>query len=254
MSEGVQALERGLRLLNLVAFGGQEGWGVNELVRASGMHKTTVIRVLASLQSHRYVDRDERGRYRIGPAAISLGASSHGRLREIGRPYLTRLAAATGETALLHVLHDNATLCIDKVDSPSPIRVTYEVGSEGPLYAGTSGKVLLAFMPQEDQDRYLKSVTLTRLTETTIVDPDALRANLDEIRRRGYVATPGELDANIYGVGCPIWNRNGDLEAGLALVGPAYRWTEEHVNRHLKVTQETAAQFSEAIGYRPTQA
>jgi DNA-binding IclR family transcriptional regulator len=133
---------------------------------------------------------------RVGPQGVV-----HPHLESLVHPHLESLVKATGENALLQVLRRDESLCIDKVESPMPIRVTYEIGRSGPLFAGTSGKVLLAFMPQGDREAYLARTRLVRYTETTIVDRRQLRRNLEQILTQGYVETFGELDDQVYGIG-----------------------------------------------------
>ena len=91
-----------------------------------------------------------------------------------------------------------------------------------------------------------------RVTENlTITDAEELRRELDLIRRRGYVVSYGELDAGVYAVGAPICNSLGRLEAGVTLVGPGSRWTEERLSRYVEETLAAARRISERLGYRP---
>ena len=247
--EGAQTVERALTVLESIAHAGQAGRTVTRLCVETGLQKTTVLRLLTSLRGFGYVARDATGAYRLGSAAMALGAAARISLQEIAHPHLEALVEVTGETALLQILHRDQSLCIDKVESPMPIRVTYEIGRSGPLSAGTSGKVLLAFMPADDRDRYLARTRLVRYTDTTIVDRRQLRENLREIRAQGYVQTFGELDDQVCGIGAPVWGKVGELVGGVAIVGPASRWTEAARMSGLKAVLAAASEISSSLGY-----
>jgi DNA-binding IclR family transcriptional regulator len=248
--EGAQTVERALAVLESVARAGATGQTVTKLCAETGLQKTTVIRLLTSLRKHGYVTRDATGAYRLGSSALALGAAAGRGLQEVAHPHLETLVRTTGETALLQVLHGDESLCIDKVDSPMPIRVSYEIGRSGPLFAGTSGKVLLAFMPEADREAYLSRARLVRFTATTIVDRRQLRKNLEQIRSQGYVETFGELDEGVCGIGVPVWNGMGKLAAGVALVIPASRWSPEVKRHHLQAVSDAASAISFDLGYR----
>jgi len=179
--EGAQTAERALVVLENVARSGQAGLTLAQLCLHTSLHKTTALRLLASLRRHGYVTRDPLGAYRLGPSAMALGAAARQTLHEVAHQYLESLVETTGETALLQVLHRDESLCIDKLESPMPIRVTYAVGRSGPLYAGTSGKVLLAFIPETERQAYISRTRLVRYTDTTIVDRRQLLGDHDRM-------------------------------------------------------------------------
>ena len=251
--DSLKTVERTLALLNLFAGRPEWSWSLAELAEASGIHKTTVLRMLSTLERHGYLVREaESRRYRLGPAALALGGAAAGmRIRQVAYPVLRRLTEETGETAMLHVISGTQSVCIDKVESPQPIRVTYDIGRQGPLYAGSSGKVLLAFLEPAELDRLLPRLKLRRYTELTITDRGALRRELEQIRERGYATSYGELDPGVYAIGAPVWGSLGRLEAGVSLVGPGVRWTEAHWQHYVSATLKAAREVSLRLGYRP---
>jgi len=249
----LQTVERTLQLLEAFVSRPTHGWSLTELSKALGVHKTTMLRMLSTLERHGYLSREgESSHYRLGPATLALGgAASQSQVRQVAYPELRRLTEETGETSLLHVVSGTEAVCVDKVESPQPVRVTYDIGRRGPLHAGSSGKSLLAFLDPVDLDRLLPTLELHRYTNLTIMDTEELRRELDLIRRRGYAVSYGELDAGVYAVGAPIFNSLGRLEAGVTLVGPGSRWTEERLSRYVEETLTAARRISERLGYRP---
>ncbi len=249
---GLQSVDRTLRVLAAIAEEPERRWTLSDLSRCVGLHKTTTYRMLNALARHGYVEREgARGVYQLGPAALLLGAASQSRLRRVAHPALRKLTETTGETSLLHVRVGTETMCIDKVESPRPVRVTYDIGRRGPLYAGSSGKTLLAFLEVDEQEELLSTLELKAYTALTITDAANLRTNLAQIREQGYVQTFGELDEGVYGVGAPIWNPQGLLEGGVTLVAPAARCTEDRWPAMIEGTIQAAHRISMQLGYVP---
>lgn len=248
----LRTVERTLRLLDALASRPTHEWSLTELAGELGVHKATVLRMLSTLEQHGYLVREgEPPRYRLGPSAFALGgAAAQPRVREVAYPTLQRLSHETGETSLLHVLAGTETVCVDKVESPQAVRVTFEVGRRGPLHAGSSGKSLLAFLDAAELERLLPRLDLRRYTDRTVTDPSDLREELERVRGRGYAVSYGELDPGVYSVGAPIRNALGRLEAGVTIVGPVSRWTEEVHPSQVEKTLRAARRISELLGYR----
>jgi len=244
-------VDRTLQLLELIGRESERELTLAEICRSTGFAKTTALRMLATLANRGYVTRERgSGRYSIGPAALVMSGSFRNRLRKTARATLSQLVATTGETALMHVLDGDMSLCIAKVESPQPIRVTYDEGRRGPLHAGSSGKVLLAFLDAAEREATLKRIPLERYTEATTTDLSVLRRDLAAVRERGYVQTFGELDVDVYGIGAPVWDATGHLAAGLTLVGPAHRWTDERRAGYVRSTLDAARRASAELGFR----
>src|SRR5262245_25341387 len=155
----LQVLERMFSILDLFSFEHPE-WTTTEMARECGLPIPTTHRLLAALQAREFLSRDERTkRFRLGPAALELGerAKSALDIRTVARPLLQALARETGETALLTVLSEDRerAVCLERVESRHPLRLSVEPGLRLPLHAGASQKVLLAFMHEEEIERQL---------------------------------------------------------------------------------------------------
>ncbi len=195
---------------------------VEDLAEQVGIPVSTVYRYVRTMRIYGLLEGED-GQYVLGPrlARFSVRRSAP-HLVELARPILGRLVAETGETAILTVRVGLAAMCLDRIESPHPVRLSYELGSAWPLHAGASAKALLAYAPEEVQRRVLAG-PVTRFTSRT---PDAvrLRHQLAEIRATGVVVTRGEVDPAATGIALPL--RRGDVAVcAVSVAGPSSRLT-----------------------------
>ncbi|MDQ7843423.1 MAG: IclR family transcriptional regulator [Armatimonadota bacterium] len=247
-----RAAERTLDILLAFLREGRE-MGISELSRIVRLPKATVHRLVQVLVSRGFLARDPAtAGYRVGLTPFRLGnlflAQTH--VRQVALPVIHELARRTGETVNLNVVVDRHRICIEKAESPQDIRHAVELGRPLPLYAGASGKVLLAHLPEEEIEAVL-AAGIHRFTPRTIVDPARLRRSLAEIRRRGYAVTSDERVAGASAVSAPIRNGAGRVVAGLTISGPTYRFTPDRVRSFITLVREGARQISAALGYGP---
>ncbi|MBD0290539.1 MAG: IclR family transcriptional regulator [Thermoleophilia bacterium] len=247
----LQALERAFRVLDLFTSEAPE-WTTTEIARATRLPVATAHRILAFLRSRRYVERDERTkRFRLGLAALRLGERARVvlDLRAAARPVLVRLARETDETALLVVPSEQRTssICLERVESSQPLRLTAEPGRRLPLHAGASQKALLAFMSAEEIEAVLRG-PLERMCRATVTDPDALRGQLAEIRRRGWAISFEETNVGAWGVAVPLLAIDGSATASLGLAGPTARLSSDAVSEQVARVHEGAGEIASALG------
>lgn len=200
----VQSVERAVALLEAVAAAPAEGAGVAQLAEACGLNRATAWRLLATLEDQGLVDRDPAAnRYSMGFGVARLAASAGvGGFVRRAHPVLVRLSERTGETVDLAVVRRLGLTYVDEVSPPSVLGANW-LGRHVPLHATSSGKALLAWLPEEEADALLEG-PLPRYTETTVTGRRALRAELEETRRRGYGVCVGELEGRLYGVSAPV--------------------------------------------------
>jgi IclR family transcriptional regulator, KDG regulon repressor len=202
-------------------------WTTTEIGRACGLAVPTVHRILGALRRHDFVVRDQvTKRFRLGPAILELGRSATGStdLRSASLPLLSALAASTGETALLTGLNEarDGSVCLERVESSQPLRLSVERGRVMPLHAGAGQKVLLAFMPQEEVERIL-SRPLAKLCDATIDDPDQLREELRTIREQGWASSFEETNIGVWGLSMALLDHQGHAVAAIGVAGPQDR-------------------------------
>lgn len=225
--------------------------GITELSRTVRLPKGTVHRLVSSLVAKGFLARNEAtGRYRLGLSLFRLGSVflNQMEVREAALPVLHELARLTGETVNLNIARDRRRVCIEKVESSHDIRHFVELGRPLPLYCGASGKVLLAFLPEEEIEAVIAEGLLP-LTPRTVTDPQRLRRELAEIRRRGYAVSKDERVEGASAVSAPIYDSAGRVVAGLTISGPTYRFTPERVARFIELVKQGAARISASLGY-----
>lgn len=214
------------------------------------MPRSTTYRYLRTLRSSGLLEEDDGGGYRLGPRILQLARvarQDHG-LHEVALPVMRDLAARTQEAVLLTRRLGTQVICVERVESTHPVRLSYERGHVLPVHAGASAKVLLAFSEPSEIDLVLAGPDeLPRFTDRTVTDPAALRAQLSLIRERGYAVSDGEVDVGVRGVAAPVFDHNGRLAAGLSVAGPSFRLTDEVSTAVVVAVREAAARISERL-------
>jgi DNA-binding IclR family transcriptional regulator len=229
----VQSLERAFAILDEVA---RRPAGVTAIAERVRLPKSTVARLLATLEDVDAVERFDGARWRIGPGVAALTAAvSPGRsLISIARPFLIDLVAELGEDAGLGLPDGNEILYVDQVESDNPVQVRDWTGTRAPMHAVPSGLVLLAEWPEDALDAYLGG-ELAALTRSTVTDPAALRKRLAEVRRAGFAWGLEEFAEGIDSVAAPIRDARGKAIAAIHVHGPSYRFPPS--NREPQVTE-----------------
>jgi IclR family transcriptional regulator, KDG regulon repressor len=218
----VQSLERAFAILDEVA---QRPDGVTSIAKRVRLPKSTVARLLATLEDVDAVERFDGARWRIGPgvAALTAAVSPARSLISIARPFLTDLVTELGEDAGLGLPDGNEILYVDQVESDNPVQVRDWTGTRAPMHAVPSGLVLLAEWPEDALDAYLGGELLA-LTRHTVTDPDALRARLAKVREAGFAWGLEEFAEGIDSVAAPVRDARGKAIAAIHVHGPAYRF------------------------------
>ena len=245
----LQSVRRALRALELISEHGE--LGVTELGRKLDVHKATASRLIATLAERGFVERDPISeKYRLGFGLISLAGAAVGGndLVRAARPILDDLAERTHETVNLGVLSGESVVYIDQVTGTRSIVSVSWVGQRTPLHCTSNGKVLLAYATDVERERML-STPLTRLTPRTITDLRKLRAQLAEVRARGYAQTLEELEEGLNAVAAPVRGMSGDVIAALSVSGPAFRMRAVDLPRFGKLTADAALAVSRRLGY-----
>jgi DNA-binding IclR family transcriptional regulator len=245
----IQSVQRAAALLK--AFDGDASeLGVTDLSRRVGLHKSTVSRLLATLEHAGLVERVPGAeKYRLGFELLRLaGQVTHfGDLREAARPVLAELAEQTSETVHLAVLDGNEVINVEQVEAPHMLREASWIGRRTPLHCVANGKALLAWLP-EARAAQIYAAPLTRYTERTIVDPRTLRRQMAVVRQRGYAVALGEIEAGLNAVAAAVRGRDGMPLAAISVSGPAYRVTPERIESLGALVAAAAATIAGRMG------
>jgi DNA-binding IclR family transcriptional regulator len=221
----VRSVERAIDVLDAIR--GQGGRaGVSEISQELGLAKSTVHRLLVALANKGMVRQDEETeRYILGYKALEMafGALQDRDVISVALPYLEELRDRLGETAALALKVGKRYTYVSQVPCRHEYRVTPVLGHHYPLHWAATGKAILAYLPPDEVDACLVLVPGSRSTPRTVVDPDLLRTQLDEIRRAGYAASFGERSPGAAAVAAPIRNRKREAHASACIVGPESR-------------------------------
>jgi IclR family transcriptional regulator, pca regulon regulatory protein len=251
-----QSLERGLAILSSFR-PNRPLIGVSELAREVGLGRSTTHRYVATLSSLGYLEQDLASRkYRLGPKVIDLGFSAINsmELRAISAPYLQRLSDETGFTANMAILDDTDIIYIERCRSSrkgsGEIELDLHVGSRLPAYCTSMGKVLLAYLPDEERDARLDRSPLKPHGPNTLTDRSKLIADLTRVRATGIAINDEEIAFGIRAIAVPVRGRSGNVVAAVGF-GVHHSWvrTQELVAQLTPLLQNTAAEISARIGY-----
>jgi IclR family acetate operon transcriptional repressor len=248
-ASGVQSVARAIRILELL---GEEGeLGVTELGRRLGVHKATASRLVATLGDRALVERSATSdKVRLGFGLIHLAGAAMEGLDVVrqSRPVLEGLAERTRETVNLGVLDGDGVVYIDQFAGTRSIVSVSWVGRRTPFHCTSNGKVLVAHLEGPDQDRLL-AAPLERLTPNTIVDSARLRAQLLEVKARGFAQTVEELEEGLNAVAAPVRRADGEVVAAVSVSGPAFRMRPAELPRIARMVMEATEAISRRMGY-----
>ncbi|MEN3281450.1 MAG: IclR family transcriptional regulator, regulon repressor [Solirubrobacteraceae bacterium] len=206
-----------MRALEILAFG---PLSAPQLALALQSHPRTVRRLLARLEEEGYltISQDGRRRYELTMRLVALAGQvvENSTLARRARPYVTALHERTGLTAHLAVPSYRSVLCLVH-QAPEMTDVRPQLRELVPAHCTAGGKVLLAFR-ERWRDSVLADRALERQTDRTVVDPAALRRELDVTRDRGYATEDGEFQLGVRAVAAPVFI-DGDPAAALAASG-----------------------------------
>jgi len=228
--------------------------GVREVARQTTLSPSTVGRIMAYMKDMGILNQDSESHlYMMGSKVLAWAGiyTVTSDVRTIALPVMVRLQEQTRETISLYILEGSERVCVERLESPETVRIVARVGRRIPLYVGSAGKVFLAFMPENRREMILEDIDLAPMTERTITDVDVLRANLGQIREKGYAVSRGEWIIDASGTAAPIFDQRGQITAAISISGPGQRFTDEKINEMADLLVEEAAQISFALGYYP---
>lgn len=218
----VESVARALKIIEALAMSPA---GLSETSRRVGLPKSTVARLLSTLEGTEAVERAEDGRmYRLGPMVQRLSAAAGGpaQLAAFAWPYLEELTAVTGEAAGISIPDGYRVHYIDHTEATHPVQVRDWAGELIPMHLVPSGLVIMTHWPKEQTDRYLRR-DLEKTTPNSVTDPEAIRERLSRIRENGYVWAFEEFIEGINSVAAPVFEKD-TITAAIHVHGPAYRF------------------------------
>jgi DNA-binding IclR family transcriptional regulator len=227
--------------------------GVREVARTSGLTPSTAGRLMAALRDTGLLRQNPTSRlYSLGSRVLAwAGAYTSGLdIRNVALPVMVKLLNSSRETISLYTLDGMERVCVERLESPLTVRIVARLGRRLPLYAGSAGKAILAFLPDAEVNAYLAAIQLNPFTSNTFTDPHKLRSELAAIKQRGYAYSFGEWLADAAGVAVPIFGFNGAVLGAISISGPVQRFTNENVAEYGKTLLSLTHEISAAMGYQ----
>ncbi|MEW2429335.1 IclR family transcriptional regulator [Micromonospora sp. NPDC047644] len=243
------------RAIDLIRRSAEHPLSLTEAADVLGVHKSTALRILQTLESARFVRRTGAGTYVLGSGLIELSELALGSmdLRQPAAAHLRALQRETGHTVHLAQLTGDEIIYIDKVDSPAfdAVKLPSRVGRAVSIYASAVGKTILAYLPRQERDRLLSHVVFEKFTDTTFTDHDALEAELARIHDCGWAMDNGEHDAYVMCVAAPIRDSRGQVIAAASITAIEVIANLDQLRSNLPLLLETADKISYELGYAP---
>jgi IclR family KDG regulon transcriptional repressor len=250
----LKALDKSLAILEILS---QENspLSIAELSERLGIYPSTIHRILDTLRYWGYVEQDsDTQRYQLGLKVLELGMAKLQRMElvEEAAPYLKELREQSNETVHLAVLDEGEVLYLAKEESAQSIRMVSRVGRRLPGHCTGLGKVLLANLEEEEQEKIIEEKGLPRFTENTITDKKKLREELSKVRQRGFAEDRGEHEKDLRCLAAPVKDHGGKVIAAISISLPAFRMNASKKIKLRETLIRTCEDISKRLGYNKT--
>ena len=246
-----KSLQKALRLLVHMGNNGPDT-GVTELATALGLNAATVHRLLNAMQKFELIEKvPERNRYRLGLRLYDLGtrALESRTLRGEARPFLVDLSQRSNEMSSLASYSSGSLICVDRADpSDAVITVCAPIGERFEPHCTAIGKLVLAYLTEQEVDAMLPAERLVRYTPYTLTRRSDLKIHLRQIAKRGYAVQHQEHDRGVSAVAAPILGADGKVVGAVSVAGPTFRFRGNELSEKIAMTKETAIKISSIVG------
>jgi IclR family transcriptional regulator, KDG regulon repressor len=249
LSQPVRAVDRALDIL--LCFTREEpARSLTQIAESIHMSKTTVHRLLATLENKRFITRDHAtGLYRLGFRFIEMASLvlQDADLPRWAQPYLRRLSTEYGETVDLSILDGSHVIYLEVIESPQRVKLAAAVGQRLPAYFTASGKALLAYLPEDA----VRKIIGDNLAESSRNNPSSIEEMIADLRataERGYAISEQEYEDAINAVAAPIFDKDKNPIASIAIVGPSYRLNKDRLPTLGESLREMTRVISSEIG------
>lgn len=248
----VQALERAMDILDCFSFQNRERT-LSDIVKKTGLNKTTVIRLISNLITRGYIQQDHISKkYQLGLRLFELGGivSSSFSLRKSTAHPMNRLQEQTGATVLLGVMMEDQLVYMDRREGDGLIRVSSDIGWRRPLHFGMLGTILMAYLEADKIDDILARYPLEAYTPLSITDPEKFILRLKQIHKQGYFMETDEAVEGTLGIAAPIRDHKGNIIAALGIVFTLGQQKKDmDTGRYVDLVKKTTEGISVDLGY-----
>ncbi|WP_067668960.1 IclR family transcriptional regulator [Nocardia miyunensis] len=245
-----QSLQRALTILVEL---GEDPKTLDQLAATLAVHKSTVLRLLQTMEADRFVTHDTGHRYTLGSRLFELANHALERrdVRTLGRPHLEALNADTGQTVHLATYESGEAIYIDKLDATQSVRMYSRVGRPAPLHCTAVGKVLVAAHPRAQWPAIAERLDYHQFTERTIRTPEQYLTELDRVAAQGFAEDHEEHESFVNCVAAPVRDGTGAVVAAISVSVPEVLLDHEQVLGLLPRVRATAEAVSAELGWNP---
>jgi DNA-binding IclR family transcriptional regulator len=250
-SQTHQSLKRGLRIIEAIASIGSS-MTLAEIARKTALPRSTTHHLLQALVEFGYLIQDGDTRtYTLAPKLFHLTGSTwtQEQLAEIAMPFLDDLSRRTGEGTSLAVLRDGVVTITAKREPEGPVRVVQEVGATRPIHCTAVGKVLAAWLPEQELRGIIRRTVFEQKTAKTITSTTLFLRELSRIRAIGFAMDNEEHIEGIRCIATPIRDYSGNVSASLCVVGPKHHLPQRRLSEIRQVLIAVSADLSARLGY-----
>jgi IclR family KDG regulon transcriptional repressor len=224
---------------------------VQEISEIVAVPQSTAYRYISELRERGLLHIDPSSKkYRLGMMLFELGSIVYQQMgiAEMMLPFMKELYGETRESVFLTILDKDHVVCIEKIESNSMLRISVERGDVMPLHAGASAKILMAYLPEAEQDEIIRKKGLEKFTSYTITEPKRLKKHLKEICLKGYAFSNQELQEGARAIAAPIRDISGHVIAGLCIAGPMHRFQSHQIERYKRIIMDVSTRASQSLG------
>lgn len=245
-------VERVATILNYLA-SSREPCGVTEISKALKISKSSVCRILSSLERLKWIAQSQDSKYALGDNALdfSLSILSSIDMRNISLPHLYELNSVTNETAGLTLRVGLEDICIEQIESKNPVRHVLPLGGRFPLWSGATGKAMLAYMDESEVDEVLDDLRrsgVSVLASGQEIDINKLLYELTEVKNAGFAISIGERTPVTGAVASPIIDRNNKVVGSVLVTGPLPRFDADMARSYANSVKRAGINISMRLG------
>ncbi|EDQ35016.1 Transcriptional regulator [Hoeflea phototrophica DFL-43] len=244
-------LGKAVSVLDIVA-SSEEPMRFTDILAVSDQPRGTLHRQLSNLVEEGLLSLNRDHSYSLGLRLLKFAAKAWAgnQFRSIAEPHLRALHNRTGETVHLGVLRGTEVIYLDKVESRQAVRMYSQIGNSSPVFCTGVGKAAMSALGEEALSEVISKISFRRFTEHTLVTPEALRAEIGDIRESGNAYDREEHELGIRCVAAPIYTPDRSFVAGVSVTGPAYRVSTEALQSWAVLVRETAGAIMDDMGPR----
>jgi DNA-binding IclR family transcriptional regulator len=244
-----QSLDRAISIITLCADAPR---GLGELAEALGVHRSTVLRLLQTMEKRGFVRREPNSTWALGLglAGLALSALEALDVRIVAHPWLSRLARELGHTLHLAELQGGEVVYVDKVEGRGAVRMHSRIGSPVVIHTAGVAKAVLAHLEPQERDRIIATATFQRFTGKTITTPERYVRELEAVRERGWALDDGEYEEYLCCVAVPVFDHTVAPRGAVSITALKAIEPMERLRSHVPLLQEAAADVSLRLGWR----